>query len=221
MLQFLQSKRVPVGIIVIILALFMGLAAITTNQLIAYRKAMLDEKRQKTRELVENVSSLILFYYLKISKEDLPEQDAKNYATQAIRQLHYDDSAYFWIMDMNYHIVMHPSQPDLEGKDLKEFRDPLGKAIFQEMTDIVKYSGAGYISYYWTKPDIDKTILYPKLSYVKGFEPWGWIIGSGIYVDDVDRAFWNAVYVTASLSVAFLVFSIALALTISESLKRK
>ena len=91
---------------------------------------------------------------------------------------------YFWINDMQPRLIMHPYRTDLEGKDIAGFTDPSGKHLFVEVVRTVKNSGAGYVDYQWQWKD-DPDRIVPKISYVKGFDPWGWIIGTGIYVEDV------------------------------------
>jgi methyl-accepting chemotaxis protein len=80
-------------------------------------------------------------------------------------------------------MIMHPTNPKLEGQNLSAIRDPDGFAVFNEMVAIAKSKGAGMVDYRWPKPGASEPVA--KTSYVKLFEPWGWIIGSGVYVDDV------------------------------------
>ena len=72
----------------------------------------------------------------------------------------------------------------MDGKDLSDNKDPNGKRLFVAFVEKVKAEGAGFVDYYWPKPGQSKPV--PKISYVKGFPEWGWIIGSGIYIDDVE-----------------------------------
>ena len=108
---------------------------------------------------------------------------------------------------------MHPYKPELDGKDLTEFNDKKGKRLFVEMARIVEKNGAGFVGYYWPKPGEDKPL--EKISYVKGFAPWGWIVGTGIYIDDVTGALYEttkrAAYVVLPLLVVLsaLCFGIA------------
>src|SRR3546814_6970349 len=84
-------------------------------------------------------------------------------------------------------MVMHPTNPKLEGQNLSAIRDPNGFALFNEMVAIAKAKGAGMVDYLWPKPGAEAPVA--KTSYVTLFEPWGWIIGSGVYVDDVQAEF--------------------------------
>jgi methyl-accepting chemotaxis protein len=91
---------------------------------------------------------------------------------------------YFWINDMHPTMIMHPYKPELNGKDLSENQDPNGKKLFVEFTNVCRKNGEGFVDYYWPKYGADKP--QPKLSFVKLFKKWDWVIGTGVYVDDID-----------------------------------
>jgi methyl-accepting chemotaxis protein len=116
------------------------------------------------------------------------EQRFMEDAKKAIAQLRYGakNSDYFWINDMGPTMVMHPIKPQLNGKDLSGSKDPNGKKLFMSMVDVCRDKGEGFVDYMWPMPGHDEPV--PKLSYVKLFKPWGWIVGTGIYLDDVDQA---------------------------------
>lgn len=108
----------------------------------------------------------------------------RKHGKQAIAQLRYGANDYFWINDAQPAMVMHPMKPDLNGKDLRSFKDPNGKALFVEMVNVTQRNQQGVVEYQWPKPGAEQPV--DKVSYVKLFKPWGWIIGTGIYVDDVN-----------------------------------
>jgi methyl-accepting chemotaxis protein len=116
------------------------------------------------------------------------EQRFMEDAKQAIAQLRYGPRGkdYFWINDMAPRMIMHPIKPELDGKDLSGSQDPNGKKLFVEFVDVCRDKGEGFVDYMWPIPGQDAPV--PKLSYVKLFEPWGWIVGTGIYLDDVEQA---------------------------------
>ena len=107
-------------------------------------------------------------------------------AASRIGQMRYGDERkdYFWIIDMNPTMIMHPYRPELIDSDLTNYKDPNEKKLFVEATNLVRTDGEGFIDYMWQWKD-DSTRIVPKLSYVIGYEPWGWIIGTGIYLEDV------------------------------------
>ena len=143
-------------------------------------------KREMIRELTESAWSILDSFERQVRQGQLDEKEAKNQAISLIRELRYGPQRkdYFWINDMHPRMVVHPYRTDLEGKDISVFEDPEGKRLFSEFVTVVKRYGSGYVNYMWQWKD-DSERIVPKLSYVKGFAPWGWIIGSGIYLDDV------------------------------------
>ncbi len=148
---------------------------------------LLADRQERVRNLVEVVHSIAVRYEKMARSGGLPAEEAKKAAIAAMADLRYDNDNYFWINDMTPTMVMHPFKPELNGKSMAELKDPAGKALFVEFTKVVKSQGAGFVDYLWPKPGRQEPVA--KLSYVKGFEPWGWIIGSGIYIDDMDAVF--------------------------------
>jgi methyl-accepting chemotaxis protein len=116
------------------------------------------------------------------------EQRFMEDAQKAIAQLRYGptNTDYFWINDLAPTMIMHPIKPQLDGKDLSDIKDPHGKKLFVEFANVCRDKGEGFVDYMWPLPGHDEPV--PKLSYVKLFNPWGWVVGTGIYLDDVDQA---------------------------------
>ncbi len=159
------------------------------------RTAIMDEKRLATRHIVEVAHGVVGHYEAAARTGTLTREEAQRQALAAVKAMRYEGDEYLWINDMAPKMVMHTAKPELDGKDLSSFKDPNGKALFVAFVDVVKATGSGFVDYLWPKPGA--TLPQPKISYVKGFAPWGWVIGSGIYVDDVDAVFWRGVRVTA------------------------
>ena len=120
-----------------------------------------------------------------VKSGELSVNEAKVRLIERIKTTRYNDTEYFWINDLHPRMIMHPIKPDLDGTDLTDNKDPNGKFLFRAFVAICKNKGAGYVDYMWPKPGEDKPV--PKISYVRLYEPWGWIIGSGIYLDDVKK----------------------------------
>ncbi|SDH97846.1 methyl-accepting chemotaxis protein [Pseudomonas flavescens] len=115
-------------------------------------------------------------------------------------------------------MVMHPTDPSLEGQNLSDFRDSDGNALFQDMLAVTQKQGAGAINYRWPKPG--STEPAKKVSYVSLFQPWDWIIGSGVYVDDVQAEFQSQALRTMAIGVPATLLLIALVVMISRSIAR-
>jgi PAS domain S-box-containing protein len=149
---------------------------------------LLERKREMIRELTNSAWSILASYQRDEQNGLLTQKDAQALAVARIETLRYgpDGKDYFWIQNMEPRMIMHPYRSDLNGQDLFNFKDPQGDQIFVEFVDLVKRQGEGYIDYVWQWND-DPQRLEPKESFVKGFAPWGWIIGTGIYIDDVNQ----------------------------------
>ncbi len=112
---------------------------------------------------------------------NLPDDEQKQIALNLVKEMRYDGEQYLWINDNHPTMIMHPMKPELDGQDLSDFADPNGKKLFVEMVKVCRENGEGVVDYMWPKPGQDQPV--PKLSYVKLFEPWGWIIGTGVYME--------------------------------------
>ncbi|MFX1682577.1 methyl-accepting chemotaxis protein [Mitsuaria sp. CC2] len=152
---------------------------------LSHRSAMslLDVKMITTVEQVKNAEQIAKRHFDKIGAGGLTEADAKKQAAAEIGKIRYSGNEYIWINDMTPRMVMHPIKPELNDKDLSGNKDPNGLKLFVAFVDTVKAQGSGFVDYLWPKPGAKDP--EPKRSYVAGFKPWGWVIGSGVYIDDV------------------------------------
>ena len=177
-----------------------------------YRDNLYEGRRNELQTAVETAWGII-DHYSREAGETLSVAEAQALALAALRATRYGDDAYFWINDTQPKMVMHPISPALEGQDLSAKKDPDGKALFMEMVKVAQNAGAGFVNYQWEKPGHDQP--QPKISYVKLHPKWGWIIGSGLYVDDLEAAinqvFWSVMAVLlAAIGVSIgLVFFLA------------
>lgn len=170
---------------------------------------MMEDRKDRTFNLVETAYTIVENYDKQAKNGEISEAEAKKRASSAIRAVRYGADDYFWINDMAPAMVMHPMRPALEGADLTKIADPNGKLLFMDMVAIAKTKGEGFVDYMWAKPGDDKT-PYPKLSYIKQYQPWGWIIGTGIYIDDVRAEVINqAIKLAALAGVVMLVLVMA------------
>ena len=176
----------------------------------AFSRAIMDQKRLMIRELTESAWNILARFEAEEQAGRLSRAEAQRQAIEQVRSLHYGQQSkdYFWVNDTHPRMIVHPYRPDLEGQDLSRFADPHGRLIFVEMARIVEAEGAGYATYMWQWKD-DPARVVPKISYVKGFAPWGWIIGTGVYTQDVDA---EVRTVTGRLQAAALAILVAVAL---------
>jgi methyl-accepting chemotaxis protein len=163
-----------------------ALLLVTFITLISERNSLTDNRQRATRYAVETAFGVVESLGKSASSGEISVEQAQSRAIAQLKAMRYDGKEYFWINDMHPRMVMHPTKPELDGKDLTESKDPNGKPLFLDMIKVVKSDGAGFVNYEWPRPGSDKPV--PKISYVKGYTAWGWVIGSGVYVDDIDAA---------------------------------
>jgi PAS domain S-box-containing protein len=180
-----------------------------------YKQNIMNGKREMIKELTNSALSILSEYENDEREGLLTGEEARKTAISRIQYLRYgeENKDYFWITDMTPKMIMHPFRNDLNGKDLTDFKDPHGKKLFVEFVETVKKSDHGYVDYMWQWKD-DSLKIVPKLSYVEIFKPWSWVIGTGIYIEDVKleilsltkRMIWISIAI--SVIIAFLLFYI-------------
>jgi len=208
------SRRLWLILIVAVLML-MTLGMLMLKQI---RDDLYQAKAQKTQHVVQTANGVLVYFQGLESAGSLDRATAQKQALSAIRNLRYDQSDYFWINDLTPVMVMHPTNPKLDGQNLAAIRDPDGFAVFNEMVAIAKAKGAGMVNYRWPKPGASEPVQ--KTSYVQLFQPWGWIIGSGVYIDDVQTEFRSQVVKASVGGIAIALLMALLVLLIARSIVR-
>lgn len=194
---------------IISLAFMLPLLALVGWLLLANFDNTMQERKDATRQHVEVAHGVLAWAHAQEQAGTLTREQAQQQALRLIEKLRYERQEYFWINDLHPRMVMHPFKPELNGQDVGGLKDPNGLALFSAFADMVRRNGQGFVPYQWPKPGSDTPV--DKVSYVLGFAPWGWVIGSGIYVDDVQqvllrRLAWTGSCVLATLLVAGYLF---------------
>jgi signal transduction histidine kinase len=173
------------------------------------RDNSMDRKREMIQELTMSAWNILAKLHNDEKKGLLTRDQAEFQAIEQIRNLHYGQEMkdYFWINDMSPRMIIHPYRTDLNGKDLSEYKDPDGKKVFMEIVKVVADQGSGFVQYKWQAND-RPSLIVPKISYVKGFSPWGWVIGTGIYIDDVNAEINLHIERIAAVSVVICMLNI-------------
>ncbi len=153
-----------------------------------FEKNMMDRKKEMIRELTNTAWSILKEHHLEYMNGELTLEEAQKVAANQIEQMRYgvDRKDYFWIIDYSPKMIMHPYLQELNNTNLEDFKDSHEKKLFVDAVKLVKEDEEGFIDYYWQWKD-DNTRVVPKLSFVKGFEQWEWLIGTGIYLEDVEQ----------------------------------
>lgn len=192
--------------------------AVTTAYIGSYylHRTLIHDRKVQTRDLVQTATGVLARFHQLQTAGKLTEKEAKTQAEDALRGLRYGSSGYFWINDLNAVMVMHPMKPSLQGKNLFGLKDPDGKPLFADIVKVAKNKGEGEVDYLWPKPGHNAPVA--KISYVKLFKPWGWVVGSGVYTDDIGNEYWHMVYVYALLIGIGIVVLMLVDIVISRSI---
>jgi len=189
--RLFRNLRFAAKAVIISLAFMLPMLALLGWLLQASAEEAMQMRMDATRQHVEIAHGVLEWAEGEERAGKLTHGQAQKWAMQAIGRMRYDASEYFWINDMQPRMVMHPVKAELDGKELSGLKDPNGFALFSAMTDIVRKDGKGFVAYQWPKPGSDKPV--DKISYVRGFAPWGWIVGSGVDTGDLHDAMWRKV----------------------------
>ena len=208
------SRRLWMILIVAVLML-MTLGLLMLKQI---HDDLYQAKSQKTQHVVQTASGILNFYHGLETTGVLTREAAQKQALSVVRGLRYDQNEYFWINDLTPVMIMHPANPKLDGQNLSAIRDPDGFAIFNEFVTLAKAKGVGMVDYRWPKPGAAEPVA--KTSYIQLFEPWGWIIGSGVYVDDVQAQFRGQVWKASLIGLGIALIMALLVVLIARSIVR-
>ena len=191
MTSALAHFRIRTRLIALALISVLGFSTLIAVDLFSQWNALNEARQRELRSLVESTVAIATQLDQQVAKGAMSREEAQNRAKTQIGMMRYRGNEYFFITDMAPKMVMHPIRPELDGKDLSTNKDPNGKLLFMEFVQVVRAGGSGFVDYLWPRAGSDQPV--GKISYVQGYAPWGWLIGTGVYTDDLDALFWELV----------------------------
>ncbi|VVE08947.1 methyl-accepting chemotaxis sensory transducer [Pandoraea horticolens] len=163
------------------------------------RGTVISERRSALEHIVSSADGIVRDYAAQAAAGKIGVDEAKQQAMARLKMMRYGDNGYLVIFNTTPTVLMHPTLVDLVNKDVSNYKDSSGKLLFVEMAQVAKSKGSGFVDYYGRMPGSDKFLA--KLSFVKYFAPWDWAVMSGVYVQDIDEAFYATLW---RLSIAML-----------------
>ncbi len=220
MLRQLSLTTRVVALAMLICTVFV---ALISGLILRFRAELFARQDDAPKAAVEAASSVVNGWVAKEVKGTLSKEDAQRGALEALKWLRFSGENYVWVNDLQPRMVMHPFKPELDGQDLSTYTDPSGKHLFLEMVSAVKTPAqAGFVAYQWPKPGSDKPV--GKVSYVKLMPRWGWVLGAGVYTDDVGaevaRVTWLLTVLVLGAGLVLVVLSFWLARMLGLPLQR-
>lgn len=180
---------------------------------------LFEERRRNLSSVIEATHGVVKYFHEQATAGQITHAQAQERAVAVIKDMRYGDSGYVWIHDDDLRMVMHPTMPELDGQDLREYRYRDNNPMFREMARVLASKDTGFVSYRWPKPGQEEPL--PKLSYLKRFDTWGWVLGSGVYVDDVEQAMTDLRQATIAAAVVLALFMMLLAGGIGVNITRR
>ena len=216
----MRFNRATIAVKIVALSLLgvVSLSAFAVVTLYHLKDQLIIDRKEKVRGLTEAILSTTTKYEADAEAGTITEQQAKDAAKMLIRSAKYDGTEYFYAWDTSGTAMAHGGNPSLEGKNLIGFTDPGGNHAIADIVAVARDKGAGYTSFLWPKAGQQDAV--PKIGYSKLFKPWGWIIGTGVYTDDVDRSFWEQARLEIEAVVLLLVLTSGIAFWIGKDLSR-
>jgi methyl-accepting chemotaxis protein len=185
-LSFVQRLWLP-----LILSL-LCLAGVSIYNAYQTREMRLDERKTNLRNASEIALSVVKTLGDQAAAGSIPIAEAQKRAMDSVRKMRYGDNGYFVIINSQPTMLMDPPRPALEGKNVIDNKDPNGVPYFRDIVAVIKSDGQGFTTYSFPKPG--STEASPKVVYALSYQPWDWILTTGLYVDDLDAAFRLTLY---------------------------
>lgn len=217
--DFAQIWKIDQRIWFIVLIAVLGLAGISGYSTLIARNQLLENRQTAVRYAVETAHGVIAHFHRQAERGVVSRDAAQKAALNAISALRYEEHEYFFVIDMHPRTLMHPVEPELDGKDMSGIADPNGKKVFVDFVDVVRKDGAGFVDYLWPGGGGNKAAA--RLSYVKGFAPWGWIVGSGIFINDLETAFMMTLVGNLKILIPVFLLLVALSWLLVKSVQQR
>ncbi|KJE35227.1 chemotaxis protein [Thalassospira sp. HJ] len=214
----LGNLRIGYKIAALSIIALLGVVAIAALQLAELRSSLLDDRKEKIRSTTEYVVSIAQHYQDKVSAGKLSQDEAISQFYEIAGSGRYDgEIGYFFVFAIDGMTEMHGANPALVGKNLDGLQDSNGTNFIRELIKAGNKPGGGFSSYLWPKPGVDKELTFEKLSFAHPL-PWGPVIGTGIYIDDVDAAFREEATFIISIGVVILLIMSIVGIAIGKDI---
>ncbi|KZB66996.1 hypothetical protein AUP42_15875 [Thalassospira lucentensis] len=195
-----------------------ALGGLAIFDLVTLRSALVEEKKANVRQIVDMTRSTFSHYDQLVKSGEITLEEAQTRATEFIQNARYAGNNYVFVLGLDTKVILHPIQPKLNGQNGKQVIDVNGVPILDEMVKAARNPEGGFLTYEWNKPGHDG--VFPKLAYAETFKPWGWVVTTGVYIDDVDGIFWQTAINDIAVAIAMLIVIGMAGLAIDRSTTR-
>lgn len=154
------------------------------NDLEYFRNVLLQKHRDRLKDVVSIVEGELRDVYARVQRGELPESQARRQFLEGLRHVRFGNNDYIWVSNYRSVLISHPD-PRLHNQDVSDLKDVKGNLIVPPMVAMAREKGEGYYTYWWRRLDSEQPV--PKLAYFKHFPEWKWVLGTGVYIPDVQE----------------------------------
>ncbi|HEY3431472.1 MAG TPA: methyl-accepting chemotaxis protein [Rhodocyclaceae bacterium] len=211
----LNSLRISTRMQLLVGLTLLGLLVLCLTALFQLKTSMLEDRKDKIKSQIETTAGVLNHFYTLSKEGKLSEEEAKQAAKETLRGLRYSGKEYFFIYQTSGVNFLLPTKPEFEGQNKWEMKDAEGKFFIQAMVAAAE-KGGGFVDYMWDRSKDQPP--EPKLAYAYGFTPWGLVLGTGVFIDDIDKEYWKIARVFGVISFGLIVLLSAFGWKISAGI---
>ena len=208
--------RIGVRLLVIAVIAAAGLVTLEIKALSNQGQALLADHQVMAQSLVQAASHVVEAFHDQVTRGELGEEEAKARAVAVVGAMRHGDDDYVAIFSARGVMLAHPN-PEMIGRDVLDLHDGNGVHIIRDLITVAR-NGGGIVTYRY--PRAGSTAPVAKISYASEFKPWGWMIATGVYIDDIDAAFWRESREGALATLLILAVVVGCAMAIGRSVSR-
>ena len=214
----LDGLRISHRLSLIMAIVAIGFVTVTALLLLNLRSTLIEDHRNHTKHLSESAAGIVAHYHAMEQTGQLTRTQAQDAAKEVLRGVRYGNDDYFFIYDFEGNAIMVAAKPEMEGKNFLGKTDAVGTKLWDLFVKAGK-KGGGFVEYWF--PRAGSTEPVPKLSYLAASPEWKWVIGTGVYIDDVDTIFLRELAEAATLGVSCLALVLGVGFLIARSILRQ
>ena len=180
----MKSLSINARLLALSVSFGLGVLALAITTTLMSNQILIEQRRAELISLIESTHSIIAGQHQRAVDGEITMEEAQQAAANIVGDIRYRDIEYFFVYEYDGMMIMHAANQTLNGNSQWDVQDHAGNYLFRDMSAAAQSpEGAGFVEYYF--PRAGGTEALPKLSYAMAFEPWGWVIGTGLYVDDL------------------------------------
>src|SRR5450830_621087 len=213
-------KTLRAKLLLALVVMWIGLLVLAAWSALNTRQNMIQEREAGLKRVVETAEGILKSYAAEVAAGKTTLDDAKKNALARISSMRYDNDNYIFVFDSKPVVLMHPTNKSVVGKNVSDRKDSDGKLYYVEMVKVGKTQQRGFVNYMGRLPGADDTNRTQKVSFRSYYEPWDWLLVSGVFLNDVESDFYqNLMKLAAILFVVGAVVS-AMMLAIIRNITR-